>query len=172
MYYYYYYYGGNIFETPENYDIDYFYSDNEKLIHIASGGVAPVGILTEINPENYLALKNIERLRRRFNISENDSIERDNLTSLEDYKSFFNMIATRGFYSYDKVNIDDPECYKFQLIANPIYNRNIKINNKVIHNLNEPNTLDKTWNYDFNFKSVKRNFPINHDIFDIREYIL
>ena len=127
--YYYYDFNKDIFKNSENYDIDYFFYDDEKLIHFASGGIYTFGILNELNQENFLNLKYIIGLRRRFNIRENEIIQRDNLNTLEDYKSFFNLMASRGFYSYDKVNIENPECYKFQLISNPIYNTNIKINN-------------------------------------------
>lgn len=168
---YYFYFASDITENPQNYDIDYFFYDDEKLIHIASGGLYPFGILKEIVPENYLIIKNIIRLRRRFNIIENEDIQRDNLNTLEEYKSFFNLMASRGFYSYDKVNIDNPECYNFQLIANPIYNTNIQIDNYKIHSQENSNTEIKTWNYEFGLNKIKNNFPVNHNIFDIREYL-
>lgn len=168
MYYYYFYFGGDIFENPQNYDIDYFFYDNEKLIHIASGGVYPFGILRQIIPENYISLKKIIRLRRRFLIKENEEVQRDNLNTIEEYRSFFNLMASRGFYSYDKVNIDDPDCYKFQLIANPIYNTNIKINNSEVYNHESSN---KTWNYDFSLNKTNVKFPTENIIFDIRDYL-
>lgn len=171
MYYYYFYFGGDIFENPQNYDIDYFFYDDEKLIHIASGGVYPLGILKQIIPENYIALKKIIQLRRRFIIEENEDIQRDNLSTLEEYKSFFKLMASRGFYSYDKVNIDNPECYKFQLIANPIYNANIEINNTKIYNHESSNNEIKTWNYDFSLNKTNSKFPVDNIIFDIREYL-
>lgn len=171
MYYFYFYYGGDIFENPQNYDIDYFFYDDEKLIHIASGGVYPFGILKKIIPENYIALKKIIQLRRRFIIKENEDVQRDNLNTIEEYKYFFNLIASRGFYSYDKVNIDNPECYKFQLIANPIYNANIEINNTIIFNQEISNNNIKTWYYDFSLNKTNSKFPVTNIIFDIREYL-
>jgi hypothetical protein len=168
---YFFYFASDIAENPQNYDIDYFFYDDEKLIHFASGGLYPFGILTQIIPENYLTLKSILRLRRRFNIKENGDIQRDNLNTLEEYKSFFNLMASRGFYSYDKVNIDNPECYNFQLIANPIYNATIEINNNKIYHQEDESQAIKTWIYDLSLNKLNNKFPIDNSIFDIREYL-
>lgn len=166
MYYYYHNHNGDIFENPENYDIDLLFYDSEKLIHIASGGLSLDK--TFIVPNNYLSINSIIRLRRRFNIVQNNELTRENLTSIEDYFSFFNKMALRGFYSYDKVNIDDPNCFKFQLVSYPIYDRSIFLNNMILHQ--NPNF--GIWNYDLQLLSkTKTDMPTDFNIFDLSNFI-
>lgn len=153
---------------PELFDLDYFFHDNEKLIHVASGGVRPVGKLELISFNPIFELKRLLRLRRRFKIVENPEVFRDNIESIASYRKFFNLMAIRGIYSYDKVDIDDPDCYKFQLISYPIYNVNIEVNDKLIHNMNS----QKKHSYDFPFKEVTKPFPTNNRIFDLRDFVI
>lgn len=152
---------------PELFDIDYFFHDNEKLIHVASGGVKPVGKLEIITLNPIFELRRLLRLRRRFEIVENPEVFRDNIESIASYRSFFNLMARRGLYSYDKVDIDDPDCYKFQLISHPIYKANIEVNGKLIHDINS----QKKYSYDFPFEEVSESFPTSNQIFDLRDFV-
>lgn len=81
--------------------------------------------------------------RRKFPFSVSENIVSNNLVTelnkninpLENYTSFFKLMAKRGFYSYDKVNINDPYDYTFELIAKPIYkNCLITYQETIIHN--------------------------------------
>lgn len=113
-------------------DIDWFGVVNGHHIHVAScGGQLPL----EVNDQSYLRdlqyevamLENIQNddgsyievshndqyLQQRFSTYEN-SIE-----AKEQYKKSFDSFARKGFWSFDKENINNPEDSHYRLISWP-----------------------------------------------------
>ena len=159
----------NFLENENSFDLDLFLFDSTKIIHIATAGMTLINSLRELTPSSYNKnFKTVLGYRRLFMIESNEKLERNNLTERENYFSFFNLMAKRGFYSYDKVDIDKKETYDFQLISKPNYNRKLIINNK--HERGDTKNL-KPLNYDLNFIEAKNEFPDDFDIFDLSEYI-
>lgn len=152
-----------------DYDLDLFLYDSTKIIHIATAGMILINSLTDINGATYNDNYNkVLAYRRTFEIKTIENLDRDNLTEVEDYVYFFNLMAKRGFYSYDKLNIDIKNDYKFQLISNPIYNRRITINGD---NEIENNGSQRILDYELNLIRAKKLFPTDSKVFDLSEYI-
>jgi hypothetical protein len=164
----YYFYGIPIADNPSNYDLDFFLKDSNKLIHISTAGMD----LNDTLKQNLLNLRSnfstVLAYRRRFTIENNPEISRDNLLDLESYLSFFRLIAKRGFYSYDKYDIDNKEDNRLQLICRPFYDRNILIKNTpFITDSNEKRFI----NYDLDLIEAKKDFPETSLPFDLNEFI-
>jgi hypothetical protein len=159
----------NLIENSNSLDLDIFLYDSSKIIHISTAGMNLINSLNEINYLSYTSnIKSVLKYRREFKNERNNILERDNLISEEAYFYFFNLMSKRGFYSYDKVDIDNPSEYKFQLISKPIVNRKILINNKIeLGNLDSLSSL----NYDLSFIEAKKDFPTDFKPFDISDYI-
>lgn len=165
-------------ETIRNIDIstfadyDVFLFDDHKIIHIATAGMNLINSLEEFNPE-IDNLSKVLRYRRVFKTETNSDLFRENANDLTFYQSSFIDMTKRGFFSYDKVDIDNPNDYKFQLISKPDYeNKKIIItdsryNNFEIGDLNS----NKNYKYDLVFLRAKNNFPDDFKIFDISEFI-
>lgn len=159
----------NLFENSSSLDLDIFIYDSSKIIHISTAGMKLINSLEEINYFSYTSnLNQVLKYRRKFNIERNNILERDNLTSTESYYYFFDLMAKRGFHSYDKVDIDNSEDYNFQLISRPKLNRKLIINNKI--ELGNLGSLS-SFNYNLNFIRAKKDFPIDFKQFNINEYI-
>jgi hypothetical protein len=156
-------------ENSNSLDLDIFLYDSSKIIHISTAGMKLINSLNEINYISYTSnIKRVLKYRRKFISERNNILERDNLTSLESYFYFFNLMAKRGFYSYDKVDINNPDDYEFQLISRPILNKKILINNEIeLGNLDSLNSF----NYDLSFIKSKKDFPLDFKPFDINDYV-
>ena len=151
-------------------DLDVFLFDETKIIHIATaGGVLPEKIAsTEINFDK--EIYTINSYRRIFNYKRNDSLIRNNLVSKEFYFRAFERMSKRGFYSYDKVYIDDSENQIYQLISYPIYDRQIKVTK--FDFLIQPNEIRKYGlTVDLNLIKTSKQFQVDFDEFDLFEYI-
>lgn len=104
-------------------DIDYFFKDTEKLIHVASAGgrLPPIIVendyLNELIAEqrnNFLELNDIE-INPNLNEIINFNTDDDRNNYLED----FIFMAKCGFYSYDKTILGDFENNHYHLVAWP-----------------------------------------------------
>ena len=156
-------------ENSRNYDLDLFLYDSKKIIHIATAGMELINTLNQIDFDPISNFKKVLSYRRMFRYNTIKNLDRDNLNSVLDYIYFFNLMAKRGFYSYDKVDIDKRNDYTFQLISKPLYGRKIFIPS-VDHTVG--NLLSKRQLvYDLNFLSAKKDFPENFEYFNIQEYI-
>lgn len=154
--------------NPENYDLDIFMYDDEKLIHISTAGMNLINSLIEFRLSIYSNLKTVLGYRRKYNFEVNPNIQRENLSTLDNYTFFFKLMSKRGFYSYDKVDIDDTSNYQFQLISKPIYHKRLLLNKAIeIGNINNGITA----NYNLEIGKVNNNFPNNFEPFDIRQFI-
>lgn len=77
-------------------------------------------------------------------------------------------MAKRGFYSYDKVNINDNEDYNFELISKPIYHKRLIVNNEVeLGEISSKSSFD----YEIEFTKAKQDFPENFESFSLLEYV-
>lgn len=153
----------------DQYDLDIFLYDSKKIIHIATAGMEMINSLNQINFDPIANFRTILSYRRSFQVEFLQTIVRDNLTSEEDYLYFFNFLAKRGFYSYDKVDIDNNEDFTFQLISKPKYDKRIHIPSLDV-NVGDVQS-NRVLNYDLNFIEAKKDFPENFDYFDISEYL-
>lgn len=156
-----------ILDNPANYDLDFFIKDNHKLIHISTAGMKLKNSLLQNILSQRRNFKTVLSYRRKFNVSKNTEIIRDNLFNMDSYTFFFNLIASRGFYSYDKYDIDDPEDKRIQLIFRPIYDRKILVNNDLFFDYNSKMIA----NYKLNFINAKKDFPENFDPFNLDNFI-
>lgn len=159
----------NNLENENSFDLDLFLFDSSKIIHISTAGMTLINSLRNMNLLEYNSnFKTVLSYRRTFKFEVNRQLERDNITVRESYFSFFNLMAKRGFYSYDKVNIDNNEDYNFQLISKPIYNRKLIINDEFeLGNTFSENII----NYKLDLFKAKKDFPVDFEIFNISEYI-
>lgn len=161
-----------IIEASNSDDLDIFLYDDEKIIHIATAGMKLINRLNEIDYDLQFDRKKVLAYRRRINFETNPGIKRKNIIELKYYKYFFELMALRGFYSYDKVNIDNPLDYKFQLISRPIYESEILVSTDKYNQIVLGDRFSsKSYNYDINFIKAKKNFPSNFRYFDLKEYV-
>lgn len=159
----------NILENDNSFDLDLFLFDSSKIIHISTAGMTLINSLRELNSLNYNSnFRTVLGYRRNFRFESNEMLERDNLIFRESYFSFFNLMSKRGFYSYDKVDIDNNEDYRFQLISRPNYHKKLIINNNIeLGNIESKMVV----HYDLDFIKAKMDFPENFEIFDLAEYV-
>lgn len=142
-------------------DLDIFFSDNNKLIHLASGGGILPDKLTETEKYNDYISRLMPSLSTEFEIEINPNLpEILNLieNGLENYLSSFVEIAKKGFYTYDRSNIGQFHDTTFHLVAKP----------KTDLNLNEFIKEDEI------FKSLKvsrERIPETFDKFDLNLFI-
>lgn len=128
-------------------DIDWFGIVNGRYIHVAScGGLLP----SEINDESYLrdlqyevamlddihnedgsivaVSHNDQYLQQRFSAYENRG------EAIELYKNSFDSFARKGFWSFDKENINDSEDFHYRLISWPNDNVHPQLNSPIRYN--------------------------------------
>ncbi|MES2827845.1 MAG: hypothetical protein V4687_06815 [Bacteroidota bacterium] len=112
-----------------NNDFDVLLFDGHKLIHIATAGsILPAKLgQTQVNFDEQI--RKVYRYRRVFEVIVNSDLIRNNFTDQKSYFESFTYMAKRGFYSYDKVDIDNIENQNYQLVARPTYNRKIELTN-------------------------------------------
>lgn len=137
-------------------DLDIFFKDESKMIHLASAG----GLLPErlLNSDSYN--KNILDIISNFN-SEFEFEVNPNLTEilgisqdgLENYIISFIEMAKRGFYSYDKSKLGDFEDLTFHLVARPKSPLKPNILFRKYDNILE-NVITATSDLPFNFESL------------------
>ncbi len=158
------------FEEQIKNDYDILIFDGKKLIHIASaGGILPAK-LSESEINFRLQMREVYKYRRVFETELNSDITRNNLTNEKEYLNFFLFMSKRGFYSYDRVNIDNIEDQQYQLISKPKYNRVLSLSsiNKEINPVSDLKyPLDST----ISFIESNQEFPENFTTFDLRDFI-
>lgn len=106
----------------ETKDLDLFFKDNDKPIHIASAGGQIPFLLAENDIQNEEFSSEVSTLEEIFEIETNPGlIDLLNITTenLQAYLNDFISMARKGFYSYDKTNLGDFENAYFHLVAKP-----------------------------------------------------
>lgn len=125
-------------------DIDWFGIVNGRYIHVAScGGLLPlevndksylrnlqyeVAMLDDIHNEDgsLIAIShNDQYLQQRFSTYENSG------EAIESYKKSFDSFARKGFWSFDKENINNTGDSHYRLISWPSVNVKPKLNSKI-----------------------------------------
>jgi|GEM_PF-1661783 len=159
----------NFEELIQN-DFDILLFDGIKLIHIASaGGILPHKISdSSINFKQQI--REVYKYRRIFESIENDSVNRDNITDTKDYYQFFRYMSKRGFYSYDRVNINDIDDQIYQLISKPKYNRKITLSS-VASEIDPYIKTKYSLRSNILFLITSKEFPDNFDLFDLTEFL-
>lgn len=115
-------------------DLNIFFRDNEKIIHLASaGGELPINLLNtdEYNDsffDEIIELESEIEVDINPNLLEILGTNSENQFNLEQYLYDFVEIAKKGIYSYDKTYIDDPESKKYHLVAKPKNLQTLKLN--------------------------------------------
>jgi len=157
-------------EDQINNDFDILLYDGVKLIHIATAGGLLPSKLNESDVDFKQQIREVYRYRRIFRFRQNDELVRDNTTGLENYFPFFDYMSKRGFYSYDKVYIDNIEDQTYQLICKPEYNRDINlttINKEITPHNKEKYTLISR----INLIETAKEFPEDFKEFNILNFI-
>ena len=120
-------------------DLNIFFKDNKKIIHIASGGGKLPVVLLSSDRYNDTFEKKLMQLPPKFNIKINPKLS--NMLKLKDeelaiYLSDFIEVAKRGIYSYDKTQLGDYDNMEFHLVAKPIQKRKIKVDDTKLIKVN------------------------------------
>lgn len=103
-------------------DLDLFFRDPEKHIHIASGGGLIPGILADNDLMNEAFIFQLENIEETFEIEVNPNLgSLLEITDdyLQNYLDDFERMARRGFYSYDKTKLGHFNDHFFHLVAWP-----------------------------------------------------
>lgn len=111
----------------ETRDLDIFFKDNSKLIHLASAGGQIPNRLSENDIQNEEFAAQISEIEESFEIEINQNLsEFVNIpeNGQERYLRDFVSMAKRGFYSYDKTRLGKFEDPFFHLVARPIKKEN------------------------------------------------
>lgn len=133
-------------------DLDLFFKDVDKYIHIASGGGHLPQALVENDLENDAFSILVDDMAEQFEIEINPDLnELLNLRQdqLGNYLSDFISMARKGFHSYDKSNLGEFGNVSFHLVARPRNNQDV--------NLKEAARLT----------TLKNRFPNNFKGFDL-----
>ncbi|MDV6169669.1 hypothetical protein R1T16_14625 [Flavobacterium sp. DG1-102-2] len=142
-------------------DLDIFFSDNRKLIHLASGGgTLPNNLIsTDIYNEDVLEL--ISKFNPEFEIEINPNLsEILNLdkTGLENYLESFIDMAKKGLYTYDKSNLGNFNDTTFHLVAKPKKNPGLSI-------------LKEKYQMYNDFQITYTEIPETFEKFDLNEFM-
>ncbi len=118
-------------------DLDLYFRDSSKNVHIASGGGLIPDFINQIEAEIEAFKDEVENIEQTFEVSINPNLrelldlEED---GYEDYISSFVFNAKKGFFSYDKSRLGDFENVLFHLVAYP----NINSESPAIEFMNMP----------------------------------
>lgn len=104
-------------------DIDWFCAINGVYVHVASAGG---DIHRIINDRNVLrpcqrAVEALEDINTDEEVHINDAFLRRMNVNLESYLPSFVRMAKKGFYSFDRTNINDPDDDHYHLVAWPTH---------------------------------------------------
>lgn len=104
-------------------DIDWFCAINGVYVHVASAGG---DIPRIINDRNVLrpsqrAVEALEDINTDEEVHINEAFLRRMNVNLESYLPSFVRMAKKGFYSFDRTNINDPEEDRYHLVAWPTH---------------------------------------------------
>lgn len=129
-------------------DIDWFCAINGIYVHVASAGG---NIPNFIN--NYSVLRPSQRAAEALvdintddEIHINEAFLRGKNVNLEHYLPSFVRMAKRGFYSFDRTNVDNPEDDHYHLVAWPTHSvsnvENIPVVNTVGLDFDNPEIMN------------------------------
>lgn len=115
-----------IFEEQFFLDINWYFVDPfKRLCVVASGGGLLPFFLLEQNNQNDEFHNIVFDLPERFNSGRNENVIASvvGLTddNLQQYFRDFDSLAKKGFFVYDKINLNNPEDSEYLLVTYPIY---------------------------------------------------
>ncbi|MCX2573653.1 hypothetical protein [Pedobacter sandarakinus] len=157
-------------EEQLNNDFDILLFDGIKLIHIATAGGLLPPKLDEFNVDFKVQIRFVYKYRRIFTTIQNDNLVKENITDSKSYFSFFSYMAKRGFYSYDKVFIDEVEDQTYQLISKPKYDRNIEIQ-KFDKEIDPVIKSKYPLSSGINLIETAKEFPDHFELFNILDFL-
>lgn len=139
-------------------DIDWFVFDsNNVYIHAASAGsVLPelIRVNNEQNEQNFLLVSSLEKryFEREYEINPNIiELAQIKEQDLQLYLRDFVAMAQKGFYSFDKTNINNPEDTIYHLVAKPqgnakmekrLFSQNFMIENSLLGQIDSWQSID------------------------------
>lgn len=121
----------NEFEEHYFLDINWYFTDYfNRLCVVASGGGILPNFLLDKESRNNDFHEIVMDLPEQFKIERNENaiqniVDSDSNVNLDEYFSDFESLARKGFYVYDKVEINDDNDLNYILVAYPIYNTNV-----------------------------------------------
>ena len=136
----------------QTFDLDIFFTDNNKLIHVASAGGYLPKTLAKTDIYNQFVIEKMSTESNEFEIEINPNLKNIDISS-------FTALASNGFYSYDKSHLGNFEDMTFHLVAKP---KN-KISSKLL--------LEK---YKITAALIQSNstIPESFEPFNLEDYIL
>lgn len=110
-------------------DLDLYFKDSQKNIHIASGGGDVPQQISVLDQEIEVFSRIVQDLEFNWEVEINPNLNELlglNRNGLELYLNDFVLNAKKGFYSYDKTILSSFEDGTFHLVAKPIRNGRIE----------------------------------------------
>lgn len=103
-------------------DIDWFIQDSQLInIHAASAGRNIPDIIIQNNILNEDLLNQFLNLPKKYEkIETNPNLQNMGIENTKEYLSDFIDMAQKGFYSFDKTNINNPDDDRYHLVAYPV----------------------------------------------------
>lgn len=130
-------------------DIDWFGVVNGRYIHVASFcGKLPIEVmdkeyLRDLQYEVALMPDLVDESGRPISVGHNDQYLEDRFAqderradAIEDYKRSFDSFARKGFWSFDKVDLNNPEDSHYRLISWPLDDRTPQFESEIKFNKN------------------------------------
>lgn len=125
------------------YDLDWFFIVGNKLCHAASaGGNLPHSIINLLEKYSTVLMK-IADLPSSYKVEVNPHIHQqlngqNNVLGMKMYLNTFEGMASKGCYSFDRLNLSDSNDDTYILVANPeINDNNHSEYNKLVDSLRE-----------------------------------
>ena len=121
----------NFIEEQYFLDINWYFADYfNRLCVVASGGGTLPSFLSEKQSRNNEFHEIVLDLEERFSSQRNENavniiVDLNSNENLDQYFEDFESLAKKGFYVYDKIDLNNAEDSKYLLVAYPIYNTEI-----------------------------------------------
>ena len=114
-------------DNYRDYDLDWFFKVGDKYVHAASaGGELPEAVVLRlgqyseiINKVSSLPVEYNPRIDQRKILAHLGLREGENQEGYNAFVLMFRGMAMKGFYSFDKLKITDPEDNHYTLVAEP-----------------------------------------------------
>ena len=104
-------------------DIDWFFAINGIYVHVASAGGDIPNIVNDrsvLRPSQRVA-EALDDINTDEEVHVNEAFLRRMNVNLEHYLPSFIRMAKKGFYSFDRTNVDNPEDDHYHLVAWPTH---------------------------------------------------
>ena len=107
------------------YDLDWFFVAGDKLCHAASAGGNLPGLFISVLDKYLSIVQIIANMSSAFQVETNPFVTEllngeDNEIGMRMYLTTFKGMASKGFYSFDRKNLRNPESNEYVLVASPV----------------------------------------------------